>query len=69
MDMKRITSALLGFPLVLVVLLLGNKIVVDVALSIIALLAISEYFNAVKKVSNPVKWLGSLVVLVYLLYI
>ena len=58
MDMKRITSALLGFPLVLVVLLLGNKIVVDVALSIIALLAISEYFNAVKKVSNPVKWLG-----------
>ena len=58
MDMKRITSALLGFPLVLVVLLLGNKIVVDVALSIIALLAMSEYFNAVKKISNPVKWLG-----------
>ena len=31
MDIKRITSGLLGFPLVLIVLLLGNKIVVDIA--------------------------------------
>ena len=35
MDMKRVTSALLGFPLVLIILLIGNKIVVDIALSII----------------------------------
>ena len=32
MDIKRITSGLLGFPLVLAVLLIGNKIVVDIAL-------------------------------------
>ena len=42
MDVKRITSGLLGFPLVLIILLLGNKIVVDVCLSIIALLAMDE---------------------------
>ena len=60
MDFKRITSALLGFPLVLIILLLGNKIVVDICLSIIALLAMDEYFNAVSKVSKPVKWLGYL---------
>ena len=60
MDVKRITSGLLGFPLVLIILLLGNKIVVDVCLSIIALLAMDEYFNAVSKVSKPVKWLGYL---------
>ena len=53
MDIKRITSGLLGFPLVLAVLLIGNKIVVDIALAIIALLAMSEYFNAVEKVSKP----------------
>lgn len=58
MDIKRITSALLGFPIVLVILLIGNKYVVDVALAIIAIFAIDEYFNAVSKVSKPVKWLG-----------
>ena len=60
MDIKRITSALLGFPLVLIILLIGNKIVVDIALSIIAILAMNEYFNAVAKVAKPVRWLGYL---------
>ena len=60
MDIKRITSGLLGFPLVLIILLIGNKYVVDVALSIIAILAMSEYFNAVSKVCNPVRWVGYL---------
>lgn len=58
MDMQRITSSLLGFPLVLIIFLLGNKIVVDVALAIIALLSMNEYFNAVKKVAKPVYWVG-----------
>lgn len=58
MDIKRVTSSLLGFPLVLIIFLLGNKIVVDIALAIIAILSMSEYFNAVKKVANPVKWIG-----------
>lgn len=60
MDIKRVTSGLLGFPVVLLVLLIGDKIVVDIALSIIAILAMSEYFNAISKVSKPVKWLGYL---------
>ena len=58
MDIKRLTSGLLGFPLVLIILLIGDKIVVDIALSIIALLSMNEYFNAISKVSNPVKWIG-----------
>lgn len=58
MDIKRLMSGLLGFPLVLAILLIGNKIVVDIALAIIALLAMDEYFNAVSKVAKPVRWLG-----------
>ena len=58
MDIKRITSGLLGFPLVLIILLIGNKYVVDIALAIIALLAMNEYFNAVQKVAKQEKWLG-----------
>ena len=60
MDIKRITSGLLGFPLVLIILLIGNKYIVDIALAIIALLAMNEYFNAVQKVSNPIRWVGYL---------
>lgn len=60
MDIKRLTSGLLGFPLVLIIFLIGNKFVVDIAMAIIAILAMSEYFNAISKVAKPVKWLGYL---------
>lgn len=60
MDIKRITSGLLGFPLVALILLIGPRIVVDIALAIIALLAMNEYLNAVSKVSKPVKWVSYL---------
>lgn len=57
MDWKRITSALLGFPIVLVIFLIKNKYVVDICLAVIAYLSLNEYFNAVSKISNPVRWL------------
>ena len=53
MDIKRITSALLGFPLVVIVLTFGNKYVVDVFLAVIAMLGMQEYFNAISKDSKP----------------
>ncbi len=60
MDIKRITSGILGFAIVLIVLLIGNKYIVDIALAGIAILAMSEYLNAISKVCNPVKWVGYL---------
>ena len=60
MDIKRITSGLLGFPLVLIVLIIGNKYIVDVALAMIAILSMNEYFNAISKVAKPVRWIGYL---------
>ena len=60
MDLKRLTSGLLGFPLVIIILVIGNKMVVDIALAIIALLSMNEYLNAVSKVAKPVKWLSYL---------
>ena len=60
MDVKRVTSSLLGFPLVVIVILIGNKILVDIALTIIALISMNEYLNAATKVSNPVKWVSYL---------
>ena len=58
MDIKRLTSALLGFPLVVIILTFGNKYVVDIFLAFIAMLGMQEYFNAVSKEAKPVRWLG-----------
>ncbi len=60
MDIKRITSGLLGFPLVVIIFLVGNKYIVDFLLSIVAILAIDEYFNAISKVCKPIRWVGYL---------
>ena len=60
MDIKRITSALLGFPLVVIILVLGNKYVVDITFAIVAAMSLHEYFNAFKQKANPVIWMGYL---------
>ena len=60
MDLKRVSSALLGLPLVIVVLLLGNKYVIDVVMSIVAIISLQEYFNAFSKY-KPIKWIAYLI--------
>lgn len=60
MDLKRVTSALLGLPMVIVVLLFGNKYVIDVAMAVVAIISLQEYFNAFKEY-KPIKWLGYLI--------
>ena len=60
MDFKRISSALIGFPLVVLVLLLGDNRVISIAISLIAIMCMYEYFNAASKKSKPIKWLGYL---------
>ena len=59
MDIKRVTSALLGLPMVILVLLLGNKFVIDIAMAIVAIISLQEYFNAFSKY-KPIKWIAYL---------
>lgn len=63
MDLRRISSAIIGIPLVLVVLIFGNNYVVDIAFSIIAMIGLYEYFKAVSKKSKPIFWVGYLAAL------
>lgn len=58
MDIKRITSSLLGFPFVVIIFLIGNKYIVDALLAVVAILAIDEYFNAISKICKPIRWVG-----------
>ena len=58
MKLKRIITALLGFPFVAGLLIYGNKYMVDIAFSIVSILAIREYFHAFDRKANPVRWVG-----------
>ena len=58
MNCTRIVSALLGLPFVILVLVLGNIYVVDIAFAIIAIMCLHEYFHAFKEKAKPVQWVG-----------
>jgi len=58
MNIKRITSALLGMPLVILILVFGNVYVVDIAFAIIAAVSLHEFYKAFEKVAKPVIWVG-----------
>lgn len=58
MDIKRFTSAILGFPIVVLILISGNKYLVDIAVTFFAILGLHEYFNAVSNECKPVRWVG-----------
>lgn len=60
MDLKRVSSALLGLPMVIIVLLLGNKYVIDAVMSVVAIISLQEYFNAFSKY-KPIKWIAYLI--------
>lgn len=70
MDIKRITSALIGFPLVVILLVFGNNYIVDIIFAIVAAMSLHEYFNAFREKAKPVIWMGYLAsVLIALIHI
>lgn len=58
MNLKRIISATIGFPLVAVTLIYANNYIIDAFISIIALISMHEFYNAISKNSKPVRWIG-----------
>lgn len=60
MKAKRYITGLVGFPIVVAFLALGNKYVVDVAFAIVAIISLYEYFHALKIHKKPMVWLGYL---------
>lgn len=60
MNLKRISSALIVALVVIIMVLIPSKIVLSILFTIIAIMAMHEYLNAVSKVCTPVKWIGYL---------
>ena len=57
MEAKRLTTGLLAFPFVLIILLIGNKYIVDIVFAIVAAISLHEYFNAFKLKAKPIIWI------------
>ena len=62
-DVKRILSGLIGFPLVLVIFIFANNICMDIAVSILSIICMYEYFRCFSqnKKYNPSSWIGYIV--------
>lgn len=60
MNLKRIVSAIIGFPLVAIILIFGNKYIIDISVSIVAIMSLHEYFNSFKEKeqNNNLRWIG-----------
>lgn len=58
MNVKRILSGTILFPIFAIILIFGNKYVIDVLISIIAVLSIHEFYKAFKAKANPISWVG-----------
>lgn len=56
MKLKRLVTGLIGFPLVVALLIFANNYVIDIVFSIVAILAMREFFNAFSKIGRPIRW-------------
>ena len=65
MDFKRVFSALILFPIVAIILIFGNKYLVDICVSIIAIMSLYEYFNCFKEENGnkDLRWIAYLAAL------
>lgn len=58
MKSKRILSGIIGLPIVVLILILGNIYVIDVIFAIVAIIAMHEYLKAFSKEAKPIKWIA-----------
>ena len=58
MNIQRWTSALLGFPMLAAVLILGNKFVIDIVFTLVAIMCLHEYFSCFRGKAKPVSEIG-----------
>ncbi len=58
MNIKRIITALIGFPLIVLLLQFSNKYVMDLFFAIIAIIAIYEYSKCISTEAKFISWIG-----------
>lgn len=56
MNLKRLITAMVGLPVVILLITLGNKYIVDVVVAIIAIFAMYEYAKCASKEVKFISW-------------
>ena len=70
MDFKRLLTTVVGLPIVILLIVLGNKYLVDVVISVICLIAMYEYSKCIQKEAKFISWVGySVAVLIAFLHV
>lgn len=60
MNIKRILTTIIGLPIVIAFLFMGNKYIIDLIIAIIAIIAMNEYIKCVSKKAKVIKWISYL---------
>lgn len=60
MDLKRLTSGFIVTLALIVILLIQSNLITGILFTVIAIIAMNEYLNAISKVCKPIKWIGYL---------
>lgn len=58
MNFKRVGTAVIGLPVVILTITLGNIHLIDILFAIIAWMSLHEYFKSFKGKLKPIKWIG-----------
>lgn len=58
MNLKRVWTAVIGLPLVIAIIALGNIYLIDILFALIAWMSLHEYYKSFKGKLKPIKWIG-----------
>ena len=58
MDIKRFLSGIILFPILAIILIWGNSYILDIFISIVAIMSLHEFYKAFKGKANPIRWVG-----------
>lgn len=64
--LKRVLTAVVGIPLVILIMILGNPILQIVG-CLIALIGIHEFYGVIQKKYHPITWIGYIITLLFFL--
>ncbi len=55
--LKRLLTTIIGIPLLFVILIFGNKYMIDIIVALLALMSIHEYVKCYSEKYKPVAWI------------
>lgn len=58
MNIKRFMSGIILFPIFAIIMIWGNKYLIDIFISIIAIMCLHEFYKALRSKAKPIEWVG-----------